>query len=71
MTRDEKLVLEKIAQGENGAQLTRAYFDQHPTERTIAKNLMWKGFIEQGGMMGEAIVLSPAGAYALNKLNGK
>jgi hypothetical protein len=71
MTRGEKRVLAKIAEGNDGTQLTRAYFDQNPADRTIAKNLMWMGMIEQAGMFGDAIVLSPAGAYALNKMAGR
>lgn len=67
MTRSEKEVLEKIAQGARGSRLPKSYFDSFPGQRTVAKNLMWLGFIESGGALGDDVVLTPAGRDALTK----
>jgi hypothetical protein len=60
MTRSEIEVLERIAQGAGRDVLPKSYFDSFPGQRTIAKNLMWAGLIESGG-----VVLTPAGEAVL------
>lgn len=63
MTRGEIDVLRDIA---SHGSVARSYYDTFPGRRTIAKNLMWRGFVELGGVLMEDVVLTPAGRHAVS-----
>lgn len=39
----------------------KSYFDSFPGKLRIAKSLMWDGFIESAGPLGDFLRLTPAG----------
>ena len=65
MTRGEREVLEDVAKGGRRGALHKTYFDTFPAKRRIAKDLMWRGYIESGGDFGDCVSLTPAGRCAV------
>lgn len=66
MTRSELEVLRDVARL---YPLPRDYFDSYPHKRSIARRLMWSGYLELGGTFGERVFLTPAGHHAIGSVN--
>lgn len=67
MTRGEREVLEDvIAAAGRKRFLPKSHFDSFPHKRKIAKDLMWRGYLESVGTFNDYVNATPAGYDALN-----
>lgn len=66
MTRGERIVLEEtVGAAQRGHPLPKTYFDSFPHKRKIAKDLMWRGYLESAGPFGNLLNATPAGYDAV------